>query len=53
MNLEALFQELRVMDHLLAVLLGMPRLFMIMQTAPFMGGNIVTGQIRVAVACAG
>lgn len=52
MNLEALFQELRVMDHLLAVLLGMPRLFMIMQTAPFMGGNIVTGQIRVAVAFA-
>ena len=52
MNLEALFQELRVMDHLLAVLLGMPRLFMIIQTVPFMGGTIVTGQIRVAVAFA-
>lgn len=52
MNLEALFQELRVMDHLLAVILGMPRLFMIIQTVPFMGGTIVTGQIRVAVAFA-
>jgi type III secretion protein T len=52
MNLETLFQELRVMDHLLAVLLGMPRLFMILQTVPFMGGNIVTGQIRAAVAFA-
>lgn len=52
MNLEAFFQELHVMDHLLAVLLGMPRLFMIMQTVPFLGGQIVTGQIRVAVAFA-
>lgn len=52
MNLESLFQELRVMDHLLAVLLGMPRLFMIIQTVPFLGGSIVTGQIRVAVAFA-
>lgn len=52
MNLESLFHELRVMDNLLALLLGMPRLFLIMQTVPFMGGSIVTGQIRVAVAFA-
>lgn len=49
MNLETLFNELNVLEHLLAVLLGMPRLFMVIQTVPFMGGNIVTGQIRVAV----
>lgn len=52
MNLDVLFHELRVMDNLLALLLGMPRLFLIMQTVPFMGGNIVTGQIRIAVAFA-
>ena len=38
--------------HLMAVMLGMTRLFMLVQTAPFMGGTVVTGQIRFAVVLA-
>ena len=34
---------------LLALLVGMPRLFMLVQVAPFMGGNILTGQLRTTV----
>lgn len=52
MDLQLVFQEFGIFGHLLAVVLGMPRLFMIMQTVPFMGASIVTGQIRVAVALA-
>lgn len=36
-------------EHLLAFLLGTPRLLMLMQTAPFMGGSIVTGQLRFTI----
>ena len=52
MNVETMLQVLHVREHLLAVLLGLPRLLMIIQTAPFMGGTMVTGQIRIAVALA-
>lgn len=38
--------------HLLAFLLGTPRLFMLMQTAPFMGGTLVTGQLRFTIVLA-
>ncbi len=53
MDLEILFQELKIAEHMLAIMLGTPRIFMIFQTAPFLGGTIVTGQLRttVAVAC--
>ena len=33
----------------MALLVGMPRLFMLVQVAPFMGGNILTGQLRTTV----
>ena len=39
-------------EHLLALLLGTPRLFMFMQVAPFMGGSIVTGQLRLTIVLA-
>ena len=39
-------------EHFLAFLLGAPRLFMFMQTAPFMGGGVVTGQLRFTVVLA-
>ena len=45
----ALFNELHVFENLLALLVGMPRLFMLVQVAPFMGGNILTGQLRMTV----
>ncbi len=39
-------------EHLLAFILGTPRLFMLMQTAPFMGGTLVTGQLRFTIVLA-
>ena len=47
-----LFTAYQPYQHLLAFLLGTPRLFMFMQTAPFMGGGIVTGQLRFTVVLA-
>ncbi|GAB1409656.1 type III secretion system export apparatus subunit SctT [Desulfovibrionales bacterium] len=52
MNVELFFHHLRIGDNLLAILVGLPRLFLIIQTVPFMGGSIITGQIRVAIAFA-
>lgn len=49
MEYQAFFQELHVYQHLLALLVGMPRLFMLVQVAPFMGGNILTGQLRTTI----
>lgn len=52
MNWELLFKDLGVYENLLAVLLGTPRLFLIVQTVPFLAGSIVTGQLRVALVLA-
>lgn len=49
LDYQALFNELHVFENLLALLVGMPRLFMLVQVAPFMGGNILTGQLRMTV----
>lgn len=49
MDYQALFNELHLFEQLLALLVGMPRLFMLVQVAPFMGGNILTGQLRTTV----
>ena len=53
MDFQALFDELHIFQQLLAFLLGTPRLFMIMQIVPFMGGTLITGQLRttIVVAC--
>jgi len=50
MDIEQIFQEYQIYNHLLAFLVGMPRIFMILQTVPFMGATIITGQIRFVVA---
>ena len=52
MDFVALFQELNIGTHLLALLLGLPRILMIAQIAPFMGGAVVTGQLRITIAIA-
>ncbi len=52
MDLELLMGELRVTEHFLAIILGMPRIFLIIQTAPFMGASVVTGQLRVTLVIA-
>ena len=49
LDYQALFNELHLFEQLLALLVGMPRLFMLVQVAPFMGGNILTGQLRTTV----
>ena len=47
-----LFWGFSPQEHLLAFLLGTPRLYMLMQTAPFMGGTLVTGQLRFTIVLA-
>lgn len=47
-----LFWGYQPQEHLLAFLLGTPRLYMLMQTAPFMGGTLVTGQLRFTIVLA-
>ena len=39
-------------EHIQAFLLGSARLFMLMHTAPFLGSNLITGQIRFTVVLA-
>lgn len=39
-------------EHLLAFVLGTPRLFMLFQTAPFMGPSLITGQLRFTMVLA-
>ncbi|MBQ3892345.1 MAG: type III secretion system export apparatus subunit SctT [Desulfovibrio sp.] len=50
--MEDLLGSYPIFDHLAAFLLGTPRLFMFMQTAPFMGAGLVTGQLRFTVVLA-
>ncbi len=49
LSLQALFDQLGLFDHLLAVVAGMPRLFMVAQVAPFLAGSVVTGQLRMVL----
>lgn len=48
-SIHSIFLDLGVYTHLLAILLGMPRLFIIAQTVPFFASGIITGQIRTAL----
>lgn len=52
MDADALFQALDIYRQLTAALLGMPRLFIIATVAPFMGGAVVTGQLRMVLVVA-
>ncbi len=52
MNFELLANELHIAENILALMLGVPRLFMIIQTAPFLGSAVITGSVRVSVAIA-
>ena len=44
--IDALIKDLELYENLLALLLGMPRLFVMAQVAPFMGSTVLTGQMR-------
>ncbi len=48
-SVHQMFLDLGVYTHLLTILLGMPRLFIIAQTVPFFSTSIITGQIRTAI----
>lgn len=52
MNIAVLFQELELYEHLTAFVLGMPRLFALVTTAPFFGAAVVTGQVRFVLVLA-
>lgn len=47
-----LLQALDAYRHLTAILIGMPRLFMVVLVAPFFGASVVTGQIRLMLVLA-
>ena len=49
MDYQALISDLHLYQHLLALLIGMPRLFILVQVAPFMAGTILTGQLRMTI----
>lgn len=52
MGLEDLLRELGVYQHLTAVAVGMPRLFVLCLIAPFFGSAVVSGQLRTALVAA-
>ncbi len=47
--MDGLFGEYSIWTHLTACLLGLPRLYMIAQTAPFFAPSVIGGQIRIAL----
>ena len=52
MLVEQLIDHFKVFEHILAIILGTPRIFIIMQIVPFMGSSVVTGQLRTTLAFA-
>lgn len=49
MDIGALINDLNLQRHVLAAVLGLPRLSVLIFMAPFLGGNIVTGQLKISV----
>jgi type III secretion protein T len=49
MDISALISDLGPTRHILAVSLGLPRLSVLILLVPFMGGNIVTGQLKISL----
>lgn len=49
MGMDVFFESIRLDRHILAFLLGVPRMLMIFQVAPFLGSSVVTGQLRMVI----
>lgn len=49
MGVEDVLREFEVYRHLIAVAIGMPRIFMLCLIAPFFGSAVVSGQLRAAL----
>lgn len=47
--MQELIESLRLLDHVMAITVGMPRILMVMLVLPFMGSQILVGQIKFAV----
>ena len=52
MGIEDWLRELGAYQHLIAVVAGMPRLFVLCMIAPFFGSAVVSGQLRTALVAA-
>lgn len=48
--MQELMDSLQLIDHIMAITLGMPRILMVMIILPFMGSQILVGSIKFAVA---
>lgn len=48
--MQELVESLQLIDHIMAITLGMPRILMVMIILPFMGSQILVGSIKFAVA---
>lgn len=48
--MQELVESLQLIDHIMAITLGMPRILMVMIVLPFMGSQILVGSIKFAVA---
>lgn len=49
---EKLYFALNGNQHMIALLLGMPRLFLLVTVAPFFGNTVITGQLRMVLVLA-
>lgn len=49
MSIENVLREFEVYQHLIAVAVGMPRIFVLCMIAPFFGSAVVSGQLRTAL----
>ncbi len=47
--IDELIQSFDLYRHIMAVLVGMPRLFVVAMVAPFLGSAVVTGQLRMVL----
>lgn len=48
--MQELIESLQLIDHIMAITVGMPRILMVMIILPFMGSQILAGSIKFAVA---
>ncbi len=50
--MEALFESLQIMEHIMAMTFGLPRIFVAITILPFMASQILTGQLKFCIAIA-
>ncbi len=48
--MESLLESLQITEHALAVMVGLPRILMIMAVVPFLGSQVLTGHLKMCIA---